>query len=387
MKHSWGKRMKRYIKGLPFVIAAVMVVAAAAWLSAKRGAERDQLAGPDSPVYAVYLETAQKGHLDITRTLVGTIEAVDHAVVAFRVSGHLLSAPGEPGDYFTGGEVVARIDQRPLSRNREAIAADLEGAKRTLDQAKERVERRKPLLEKDLIDPEAMSAAETEFEVAKARVESLEARLAAADLEIDYAALRAPFDGVVTARHKRRGDLAMQGEPVYTIENPAAGYAITARVPRETALSVTPGSRATVRFDSKEIETSLYRVHPAAREGGLATAECRLGERPFGLPSGTFVTVDLLVETVHGILIPERTLLEDESGARVFRVDENGQVTVVGVMVRGRQGGVAVIQGAVSEGDRLVGAEASMLLRLADGVRVRPVHEDRIEYQTGGVSR
>ncbi len=365
--------MKRYGKAFFIFFAAALIAAGAVWLSLKRGAELDRLKHPESLVYSVNHGVAEKGHLNVTRRFLGTIQAVEHAAVAFRMTGHLLSAPGEPGDAVAGGDVLATIDQRPLQKNREALEAELEGSRSELARAEMNLERRRPLLAKGLINPEAVDEAETAVQTAQARTGNLEARLAAANIDIAYTAAQAPFDGIITARHKHRGDLVMPGEPVFTIENPDAGYAVIARIPRETALVAVPGSRATVSFNSREIETTLYRVYPAAREGHFATAEFRVDQRPFGLPSGTFVTVDLLVEAVAGIRVSARAILEDETGARVFRVDEQGRVEVVGVTVLAREKEHAVIQGPVSEGDRLVVAEASMLLHLSHGSRVQPV--------------
>ncbi len=365
--------MKRYGKAIFIFFAAAVIGAGAVWLAGKRGAELDRLARPAAPVYAVYLDRAETGRLEVTRSYLGTIQAVAHAVVAFRMTGHLLSAPGEPGDDFSAGDVLAQIDQRPFAMNREALAAELEGARSELDRSEMQLERRKPLLAKGLIDPEAVDTSETAFRTARARVDSLEARLASADIDVTFSSVYAPFDGVITDRHKRAGDLVMPGEPVYTIENPDSGYAVIIRIPRETALLAAPGRKAMVSFNGRRMETTLYRVYPATHEGRLATAEFRLDQRPFGLPSGAFVTVDLLVDEVEGIRVSARTLLEDETGARIFRVEAGGRVDVVGVTVLAREKEKAVIAGPVSEGDRLVVAEESMLLQLTPGSRVRPV--------------
>ncbi len=55
---------------------------------------------------------------------------------------------------------------------------------------------------------------------ARAQVAEAEARLRAADAEIDNLALRSAFDGVVTVRHREPGEVVAAGAPVVTVMNP-----------------------------------------------------------------------------------------------------------------------------------------------------------------------
>jgi RND family efflux transporter MFP subunit len=364
--------MKRYLKIFLVIIVFLGLAAAAIRLVGTRRAELEGLAQPEHPAYAVYMETVQAGELAITRQFIGTIEPVEHAVAAFRVEGHLVEAPRDEGDHVAEGEIIARIDERRFSSQQAALQAEREGARSELSQAKSRFERRRTLFEKDLIDQEAMDAAESAFEVAQARVETLEARLASAKADLAYTTLDAPFDGVITARYKQAGDLAMPGEPVYRLENPGAGYKVIFHVPRETTIVASPGARTILTFDSRMIEAPLHRVYPSTREGRLSAAEIRVDSRPFGLTSGSLVSVDLLVEQAAGMLVSAASILEDEAGARVFRVDADNRIEIIEITVMGRKGDSAVIAGPILPGDRLVTAEESMLLHLSHQSRVRP---------------
>ncbi len=365
--------MKRYAKIIVSVLVFLAIAAGAIWLSRERRGELQNLGRPETPAYAVYVDTAEKGTLAITREYVGTIAPVDHAAVAFRMTGELVLADLEAGDVVAEKEVVASIDDQPLVEQKREVAAELAGAKSELARAEKQVQRRRPLLAKGLIDPEAMDAAESEYKAAKARVDSLTSRLASAEINLAYTTASAPFDGIITARHKQKGDLIMPGEPVYTMENPDAGYKVMVQVPRKTALAVAPGDTASVRFDARTLETTLYRLYPSTQEGRLAVAELRLEERPFGLPSGTFVTVEMLIEKTEGVLISAMAVLEGDTGARVFRVNKEDRVEIVEVTVLGRKGSRVIIEGPVAPGDRLVAAAESMMLRLSDETRVRPM--------------
>ena len=375
--------MKRYVPVFLSILVLFAVAAGALWLSIMRRAELADKAHPEPPAYAVFIDTAEAGAITFTRQFLGTVEPVENALVSFRTTGHVKSAEKDTGEYVTEGEIIAAIDKRPIKRQKQAVEAELAGAKSDLVQAERQLERRKLLLEKGHIDPEAIEAAESAYETARSRVDSHAARLAAAEIDLAYTTAYAPFDGVITARHKQKGDLAMPGEPVYAIENPDAGYKVIVQIPRETALSAAPGDTALVTFNLRSIETILHRVYPSTQKGRLALAEIRLEQRPFGLPSGSFVGVDLHLGEVPGIRVSARTLLEDETGAKVFRVSNQNLIEVIEVTVIGKKGGDAVIAGPVFPGERLVVAEESMLLRLADGSPVTPLNKAADIHKAG----
>jgi len=154
---------------------------------------------PASPVYAVHLETAQAGHLAVTREYVGVIEPVVRSTAAFRVEGHIVLAQKDAGDPVEEGESIAAIDNRPLKRRIEAIEADLAGVKSDRGHAEKQLERRRPLLERGLIDPETLDAAESAYETAKSRVDSLRARLTSARIDMACTTIEAALTPVHAA--------------------------------------------------------------------------------------------------------------------------------------------------------------------------------------------
>ena len=71
--------------------------------------------------------------------------------------------------------------------------------------------------EADLLHAQAeVEEAEAEFEVAKAKIEVALADLEAAQTNADYREIRAPFDGLITARHVDPGDFVQPNDPKST---------------------------------------------------------------------------------------------------------------------------------------------------------------------------
>ncbi len=367
--------MKRHLKTSVYVLVIVLLVVAAVRLSGMRRTELAEMTRPAPRVHAVYLESVRSGTLSVTRGYQGFIEPVQQAAISFRTTGHLVSTPKDVGDRISGGDVLAGIDDRLLVQAKDALEAELSGAESELDRMDKQLERRRALHEQDLIEQEALDAAQSAYEVARANVKTLDARLAAAVTELDFAVAYAPFDGIVTERHKQKGDLVLPGEPVYRVENPDAGYRVMIRIPQKMAPALVPGAAAEIRQDDEKIKTRIYRIYPATQEGRLALAELRLEDSPFNLPSGGFVKVDLVIQMISGIIVSEKAILEDDAAARIYRVGDDDRVEIVEVRVLGRENGLAAIEGPVSPGDRVVVAEESMLLHLADETTVLSVNQ------------
>lgn len=383
--------MKRYAPAILSALLILLITAGALSLSSVRRGELEEKSHPEPPVYAVFTDTAKIGTLVVARKYVGVVEARSHSTISFRVAGQITTAEKDAGDRVDGGVMLAKVDARPLERQTQALEAELEGARSERALAEQRLSRRRPLMEKGHIDRDAFEEAKTAYETAKSRVAALSSRLASARIDLAYATVYAPFDGLITRRYKQQGDLAMPGEPVYAMENPADGFRVIARIPRETALSAAPADRVLVRFDGREIGAALFRIHPSTTERGLAAAEIRLEDRPFDLPTGSFVDVEIPIAEASGILVSGRSVLESDAGAQVFRIDNDNRVHAVNVTVKARRKEQVILSGPINPGDRLVRAEESMLLRLADNQTVRPMpfypaSHDRSSENTSGSS-
>ncbi len=108
---------------------------------------------------------------------------------------------------------------------------------------------------------------------------------------------------------------------------------------------------------------------------GLATVEIRVLERPFGLPSRGTVGVDLTVGIPEGLIVPSDCILEQETGAQVFVINDNQSVRPVSVKILGRSGEQAVVEGPLISGVHLAAGAESLLLHLSRNGSIVPITE------------
>jgi RND family efflux transporter MFP subunit len=134
----------------------------------------------------------------------GRAKAHNELDLSFRVEGPLIVLPNDVvGRDYKEDQVIARIDPRDYEVKERDVAAQLERARASYRRAKSDYERELRIFKKD---PGATSQASVDRKLAQrdqalAQVNSLEASLEAAQDNLSYTYLKAPFDGKVVAKY------------------------------------------------------------------------------------------------------------------------------------------------------------------------------------------
>jgi RND family efflux transporter MFP subunit len=370
--------MARKIKIFLVILVLILLVVGAVKLVKKKKARLAKLPTPQEAPLPVETARVRLGELEVTEHYLGEIRPLLEAYLSSRLTGYLLAVTKYEGDPVEKGELLARIDDQGLKAKLKSLTAQLEAARTSYRTRQHIFARDKVLFENKALSQEAFELSRAALAEAKARVLSLEEEIAAVKNDLTYAEIRAPFSGIVTKRLKEPGDLVLPGQSILALEDPSRGYRVLVRVPEHRAASFSMKTAYLIE-GGKRAKVSVYRVHPATAPGGLATVEIRTTRRPFNLPSGARIGVDLVVKRVHGALVPLRALLENVKTSYVFRIipekDGLGKVEPVAIKVLGRSGEMVAVAGPLREGDLVVVAEESTLLRLQAAKHVLPVRE------------
>jgi RND family efflux transporter MFP subunit len=301
----------------------------------------------------------------------GRIQPVQSTVLASNVSGYLTQVRGYPGDAIASGEVLIRVDDRPLKKKVAALEAELRGTRKELLIREKVLKRNARLLRQNAASEQKYDFYKMERDLNRSKVERLEEELANARIEMNYSKIAAPFNGIILRRLHEPGDLVMPAEPILQIEDPSQGYKVVLQVPPVVFAHVAAGSIAHVHFSGRTIDAKVTRVFPMVFSADtLVTIEIDLPRRPFGLPSGTTVDVGLVVAEPHGLKVPLRSLLENHSQHYVFKVVDGDRVETVPVTLLGWTENVAVVSGNFAAGDRVVVANEAAFLRLGQGSEI-----------------
>jgi RND family efflux transporter MFP subunit len=152
------------------------------------------------PVKAMKVRDVARFH---QRSFPGRAKATQEVDLAFRVAGPLITLPVDIGSEVKAGDVVARIDPRDFEVNLRNVQGQQDQAGATLKRAQADYDRLQRVFKEDpgATSERAIDRAREQRDSARASIKSLQASVAAANDQLSYTHLKAPFDGTVVAKY------------------------------------------------------------------------------------------------------------------------------------------------------------------------------------------
>ncbi len=363
-------------------IVIIAVIVAGALVVRLKKKELSSVPPPDRPLVTVGTAKAEAGAFAMTRRYLATIKPKVTADIAPRLTGHLLEVLVREGDQVRKGQLLAMLDDR-VERDKVSGLESEVAAARTAFETQEGIFRRdERLFQAKAISREALDRSKSARDAARAKLISLGKALSSARTDLSYTRLLAPFDGVITARYQDPGDLAVPGKPVVSMEEPEKGYFMESRIPQHEFPLMKKGAPVKILPDETSLcpplEATISRIHPAVRAGTLAAIEADISKRPFDLPSGSTLMVEIETGKAKGLKIPIRALLENTNGDWIYLVDKNSKIRIKRAHVLWKGSNYAIIEAkGLENGTTIVVAQESALLRLHEGQQVNISGEGR----------
>ncbi len=165
----------------------------------------DQPQGRPIPPGAV-LYTARLESVAVRVDIVGTVASEQKIHISARIPAHVVEVFVSAGDAVKKGDLLVTLDDREI---REQLVA----AEAQLKQAETEYERARQLFERNATTQQALTAAESAWQAAKARVDQVRVMLS-------YTQVTSPIDGIVTERRVEVGDLAAPGMLLTAVYDP-----------------------------------------------------------------------------------------------------------------------------------------------------------------------
>lgn len=147
----------------------------------------------------------------------GEIRARYEPELGFRIGGKISQRLVDVGDRVSEGTTLARLDTDDVRLQLDAARAQFASAQADHKLAKSELERYQELQERQVISRSQFDAVESRFDASEAQLRQARANLNVARNQADYAALKAPRDGVVAQRLAEAGQVVSPGQPVFVL--------------------------------------------------------------------------------------------------------------------------------------------------------------------------
>lgn len=253
------------------------------------------------------------------RSFDGRIEAINQATVSAETRGRIEEIKVDIGDVVTAGTTILTVTSTEQRAGLTQAEANLAEAKSNLAAETADHQRLNDMFTRKFVAKSEMDKATARLNAASARVNSAEAALKTAKQQLSYTAVKAPYDGVVSARYVEPGELVQPGTLLMSGYDPNA-LRVEVDLPQNVAekvrelriASVVPASGDTV---SDAILPSKLILYPTA-DAATSTVRARLElSQPSSEPTshlkvangfhpGEFVKVLFTVGETRRLLIP-----------------------------------------------------------------------------------
>ena len=173
--------------------------------------------GPEAPPAppppeVVVVEALSRDVPQVTEWL-GTTEGSVDAEIRAQVSGYLISRDFQEGSPVEKGALLFRIDPRPLRAALDQAEGDLRRAQAALERSRLDVARYRPLVAEEAVSQQEFDNAVQRERADRASVESAQAVVERARIELEFTEIRAPITGVVGTAERQLGDFVGPTDP------------------------------------------------------------------------------------------------------------------------------------------------------------------------------
>ncbi len=323
---------------------------------------------PPMPVPAIRVEEKP---VQIWKDFPGRLQAVDSVEIRPQVSGTIKEIRFQDGQTVKAGDVLFVIDTRAYEADAAQARADLQSAKNQYELAAKELKRAEELIGTGAIPKRTYDERLSNELVAKSAIVSSEARLKRAQLNLDYAHVKAPITGRISRAEITAGNLveAGPGAPVLTTIVSNEGIYADFQVDEQTYLLYVRGVVKN-QADERKIPVNLYLQNMPGKvfEGMIHSFDNRIdtasgtiraralfkNEDGMLLP-GMFVNVRLgSAESKMALTVPSRAVGTDQDRKFLYVVSPENKVQYREITLGESVNGSRIIASGLAPGDVVI---------------------------------
>jgi len=263
---------------------------------------------PNLPAVQVGVSTATMEEVPFLTEVMGTVQPVNRAVIAAKVTGTIEKIPVSLGSPVSKGDLLVEISA-------EEISAKVIQAQAQLAQAKRNLDRERKLLRKKAATSESVKSLQDMYRVAEAVYR--EARTM-----MGYTKINAPFDGLITKKIANVGDLSTPGTPLLQLENNSKLQVVTS-IPEGIVLQISEGDQLLIKIPAGNLALTgtVAEIAPASDPFSRTTPVKINIESNSNLRSGQFARVALPGRNSETLFVPTSAVLISGQLERIFVAD------------------------------------------------------------------
>lgn len=376
-----GRKRLAWLAVLVFGVAVIWAIVPGAKDKRERpdsavSATKSATTKPALTVTAITLQSAEWPQLLMTN---GNVAAWQEAVISTEIGNlRLTDVSVNVGDQVKKGQVLARISNSTVAADVAQSQAAVSEAEAMLAEARANGDRARQYQMTGFLSAQQINQYLTAEKAAVARLSAARARMQSEQLRMAQTLVRAPDDGVISARTATIGSLAQPGQELFRLIR-GGRLEWRAEVSAADLGKLKPGMVATlITPDGLWVQGRVRMVAPTVDPqtlNGLVYVDLPVAETGNGMRAGIFARGEFALGHAHVMSLPQSAVVVRDGFSYVYRLDgvnPSGQAKVAQVKVElgQRRGDRIEIVSGLPPDARVVASGAGFL---ADGDSVRVV--------------
>jgi membrane fusion protein (multidrug efflux system) len=348
----------------------------------------------EMPLPKVKTVKLQEKAVTLEKDFVGQVYGFNDIAIRTRVEGYVDDIAFKQGSFVKQGDLLYRIDPEPLVQAVNSAQSEVARSMVNNEKAKSDLARIQPLADINAVSKRDLDAAVAAKKGSDELVKAAQANLRLAQIQLDYATIKAPVDGIIGKSLARIGEFVGRSpnpvilNTVSTVDSLRVEFFVT----ESDYLAWANHTKSTDGTDKGEQQLQLIlsdgslfphkgRVNFINREVNNITGTILI-ESIFPNPDrlirpGQFARVRAAVSTLpKALLIPQRCVNELQGNFFVMRINQEGTVEQVPVKLGQAYRDFYIINDGLSANDEVV-YEGLQVAK--NGVKVAP---ELIEFES-----
>jgi RND family efflux transporter MFP subunit len=327
--------------------------------------------------------------MDFSNEFVAEIHSARYVEVRSKVKGYIEKIHADEGQPVKEGQLLFTLNALEFEHELQKANALYKNALADLKAAEVDLANVRRLVEKNIVSKTELDLAQAKTDALKADVEQASANKNQAALQLSFAQIKAPYDGIINRIPNKAGSLIAEGDMLTSISDNREVFAYFNLSEIEYLNYIAAGKQQTESVRLKLANNVLYdhagKVEMIESEFDRSTGNIAFRAR-FPNPDGILkhgANGKILVneQIKQALLVPQKSTFEIQDKLYVFAVDRDGLLKQRNIAVKMRFPDFYALESGLSKDDTILfeGAE-----NMKDGHKIRPVPVDLTTAMAAG---
>ncbi|QWR77415.1 efflux RND transporter periplasmic adaptor subunit [Candidatus Magnetomonas plexicatena] len=257
----------------------------------------------------------------------GTLEPFERITISSEADGLIKKLYVSEGEAVKKGDPLVLIDTKDYSLELSRTQQAYKQAQATLSNTKLEFERKKALLDEELVTKQQFDDVTTRKAIAEAELERMAAASDLAKIKLTKTKPASPITGAVELKKVSAGDFVRYGSPMFSIIQ-TSKLKLYFNVAERNSATIKPGNDVEFSVDavpSKKFTAKITMVYPALDDKTrMLKLEAVVDNSDGTLKAGYFAKVTLYAASSSDVLaVPSTSLIHEGEKSKVFVIEGN----------------------------------------------------------------